>query len=515
MKTTRSLFKTILFAAALAPFCALNAQETPDFTPGPHRVTIKLPPGVPPTKENIEAAIAAKQAELRAAVEAHNAELAAKADEAKAAGNAENKDKDAPKDKDVKDAKDAKDSAPAPAPAVKPEDETPEIKAVQKEISKLRLEKSLIDAKLALADAKRQEALAPGASERAELDAQRALRNARLSAENAAGDEEKAKIERQLALENAKSAQALAEKMNRIRELETEAKILKMESDNSLAKRGAEIAQRASEVALFQKQQEAGKVVAKEVKYLKEPLVNGTLYISDRRIPMNGPVTEEMARGIIQSMNFFNNQSTEYPIFIVIDNSPGGSVAAGFQILKAIESSKAPVCVVVKGFAASMAAVTTTLAPKSYCYNNTIILHHQMSTGFRGNMTVLGEQLETAKSWYDRLGSPVAKKMGITLEEFTKQMYEHTKTGDWQEFGDKAQQLKWVDTVVERIVEDGILDILPETGPRPPVVRPMAITNGCVEKIDDKGNRYIQLPILTNPADYWWISDRAGLYRAE
>ncbi len=400
-------------------------------------------------------------------------------------------------------------------PPVKADEESAEEKAVQKEIAKLRMEKSLLDAKLALAETKRRETFTPSDAERAELDSQRALRNARLAAENMAGDEEKARIDRQLALDNAKFSQTFSQKMNRLRELETEAKILKTESDNALAKQSAEIAQHAAEIALFQKQQESGKVVAKEVKYLKEPLVNGTLYISDRRIPMNGVVTGEMARGIIQAINFFNNQSTEYPIFIVIDNSPGGSVAAGFQILKAIESSKAPVCVVVKGYAASMAAVTTTLAPKSYCYSNTIILHHQMLTTFRGNMTVLGEQLETAKEWYKRLASPVAAKMGLSLDDFTAQMYAHTKTGDWEEFGDNAQKLKWVDTVVERIEEQGILDILPENGPRPPVVRPMAITNGCVDKIDEKGRRYIQLPLLTNPADYWWISDRTGLYRPE
>ena len=48
-------------------------------------------------------------------------------------------------------------------------------------------------------------------------------------------------------------------------------------------------------------------------------------------------------------------------IFIVIDTSPRGSVMAGYRILKAMESSDAPVHVVVKSFAASMAAAITTL----------------------------------------------------------------------------------------------------------------------------------------------------------
>ncbi|MDR2982485.1 MAG: ATP-dependent Clp protease proteolytic subunit [Puniceicoccales bacterium] len=402
-------------------------------------------------------------------------------------------------------------AAPAPErpkpPAEAPELLTPEAKEMQKELAKLRLEKSVIDARLALADAKRKEADDAMSAEKAKLDAERALRTARLAAESASLDEEKAKLDRETALETAKANQKLAEKLARIRELETDAKIFKTELETAIGKY-------TSDLALFQKQQEARKVaVNAEPQLLKEPLVDGTLFISNRRIPFNGVVTQQLAETVIERINFFNNQSTEYPIFIVIDNSPGGSVAAGFQILKAMESSKAPVYVVVKGFAASMAAVTTTLAEKSFCYNNTIMLHHQMSTGFRGNMTYLKEQLDTAEDWYKRLATPVAKKMGITLEEFTKQMYAHTSTGDWQEFGDKAQELKWVDTVVERMVETEILDTRDAT-PKPPQVRPMAGL-GCVEKVDENGKTYFQLPILDNPYDAWWISDKRGLYRAQ
>ena len=75
--------------------------------------------------------------------------------------------------------------------------------------------------------------------------------------------------------------------------------------------------------------------------------------------------------------------------------------------------SKAPVYVVVKGFAASMTAVIATLAERSYCYPNTIILHHQVSNTLRGNMTVLKEQVDFTNRWFERFGTPVAKKMGL------------------------------------------------------------------------------------------------------
>lgn len=402
---------------------------------------------------------------------------------------------------------------PAPAGDDTAADNSPEARAIQKELAQLRLQKNLIDAKLALAEAQRQEAAAAQTAEKARLDGERALRAARTAAESAAQEEEKARIEREIALANAKASAQMAEKLNRIRELETESKIFKTELENALAKSNAEAAKYTADVTSFQKKQEVTKIApAAQPKLLKEPLVDGVLYISDRRVPLNGPVTQEMADSIIERLNFFNNQNAEFPIFIVIDNSPGGSVAAGFQILKAMESSKAPVYVVVKGFAASMAAVITTLAERSYCYNNTIILHHQMSTTFRGNMSNLEDQLKFARIWYDRLATPVAKKMGTNLEDFTKQMYGHAASGDWQEFGDQAQKLKWVDTVVERIVETGIVDIRPEPQPRI-TIRPL-VANGCEAKVDDKGVPYIQLPVLENPYDMWWIYDKRGLYRA-
>ena len=79
-----------------------------------------------------------------------------------------------------------------------------------------------------------------------------------------------------------------------------------------------------------------------------------------------------------------------------IDRCPGGSVMEGYRIVKAMQASKAPIHVVVKSFAASMAAVITTLAVHSYAYPNAVILHHQMSTGANGNMTQIKEQVEEA-----------------------------------------------------------------------------------------------------------------------
>jgi len=413
----------------------------------------------------------------------------------------------------------AQQAAPAPAPAVPatpgapaaaPRDElTPQQKAAMKEAESMRAQKARIDAELALAEAKRAEELAPLQAEVARLTAERSLRLAKASAEAAALEDERARLERQAALESARATARLAERSNKIRELEAEAKQLQLEAANTVARL-------SNEIQRFQKEDEARKIASKaRPKYLKDPLVDGVLYLSDRRIAFNGAVTEQLADYVCQRINFYNNQSPEFPIFIVIDNSPGGSVAAGYQIQKAMAASKAPVYVVVKGFAASMAAVVATLAERSYCYPNTIILHHQVSNTMRGNMTVLKEQIEFTNRWFERLGTPVAKKMGLTLPEFVKQMYANDSTGDWQVFGEKAKELKWVDHVVERIEETAILDLLPPAQATSITIRPpQSEVSGVTAKTDDKGRTYFELPPLSNPFDAWWIYDPQGLFRA-
>ncbi len=401
----------------------------------------------------------------------------------------------------------------APGAPIPRDELTPEQKVSMKEADRMRGEKARIDAELALADAKRTEELAPLNAEVTRLTAERALRLAKASAEAAALEDERAKLERQAGLEAARSSARLTERSNKIRELEAEAKQLQLEAANTIARL-------SNEIQRFQKEDEARKIASKaKPKYLKDPLVDGVLYISDRRISFNGAVTEQLADYVCTRISFYNNQSSEFPIFIVVDNSPGGSVAAGYQIQKAMAASKAPVHVVVKGFAASMTAVICTLAERSYCYPNTIILHHQASNVVRGNMTVLKEQIDFTNQWFDRLATPVAKKMGISLPEFVKQMYANDSTGDWQAFGDKAKELKWVDNVIDRIEETAVLDLLP-VPVAPPAMMPMPLPptrteiSGVTSRVDDKGRPYFELPALANPFDAWWLYDPQGLYRA-
>lgn len=357
------------------------------------------------------------------------------------------------------------------------------------------LEAAVIQARLEHAAAVRKREALAQTDELRRLEAEAALRSARAEAEAATIEAERAALTRAAALESARRVAADAVAAGRRAELESETKLIQAEGALAAAQADGNLALLRAREALSQR------ATRNEVSRPRDPVVDGVLRISDRRIPFNGPVTDQLATFVCGRIAFYNSQSSQDPIFIVIDSSPGGSVLAGYQILRAMRTSRAPVYVVVKGFAASMAAMVTTLAERSFCYPSTIILHHQPSTVIQGNLTQLSEQLRWSKIWCGRINQEVADRLGVTIDEFVRQMYAATVTGDWKVMGDQAVRQRWVSDLVERMAEDGI-----ETLPREPVSEPKpAQASGSVERAR------IPLPIL-QPGDAWLMYDPNGIY---
>jgi len=85
-----------------------------------------------------------------------------------------------------------------------------------------------------------------------------------------------------------------------------------------------------------------------------------------------------------------------------------------------MDSSEAPVYVVVKSFAASMAANIATQAKKSFTYPNAVILHHQILQAQYGNLTQQRESVKYMEQWWHRLAEAGREKMGVTLDEFIR-----------------------------------------------------------------------------------------------
>ena len=343
--------------------------------------------------------------------------------------------------------------------------------AMRAEVTRLKLERDLLTEKRAFETVKRQASLQ---DELAKMEA------------------EKEKI-----VQEGELSKVRAEKLaNDLKAVQTEAAL--------------EIAKLQNDITRIEMADKRGQFADAKPVFLKNPLKeNGTLVVSDRRIPLNGMITSDTADFITSRIQYWNNKDRQLPIFIVIDSSPGGSVMAGYRILKAMESSDAPVHVVVKSFAASMAACITTLAQESYAYPNAVILHHQISSIVMGqlNLTEQREFHEESQRWWKRLGTPVANKMGITPDEFIKKMYAHSSNGNWSEFAEQAKDLKWVNHIVNGIDETSFTKD-PDTIETPKAARPVAL----VEEIDSSGRPFVWLPRL-NPQDVYFLYNSDAYYR--
>ncbi len=356
------------------------------------------------------------------------------------------------------------------------------------------------------------------------------IRDARLKAELAEMKAETARIQAQRLLleEKQKMSEFKQKAEEKIKQKAAEDLKTQLERDAAMAKSQAALA--SSELALektkLTRSTEIHQAEIKAIKtekerknfadtkpiYLENPLTDGTLTISDRRIALDGAIYPVTADYITERIHYFNNKDKKMPIFIVIGYSPGGSVMAGYRILKAMEGSDAPVYVVVKSFAASMAASITTLAKESYAYPNAIILHHQLSSSYfftTMNLTQQKEAYEESQKWWSRLADPIAKKMGISTEEFIKQMYEKNSDGDWVEFGTDAKKLKWVNHIVNHIKETSR------------VVNPDSLKDKdkdkddklqLKEETDSEGRRCKYLPRI-NPHDVYFLHNPDGYYR--
>jgi ATP-dependent Clp protease, protease subunit len=316
---------------------------------------------------------------------------------------------------------------------------------------------------------------------------------------------------KQLAVEN-----ALLQEKNKQEELKIHLKTAKLnfeiaQFEFEKSKRGLSLEELSEKLSTREQLELWDSQVNTPKQYLKKPFTNDYLIISDRKIELEEVIFPGTAAYVNERIHYFNNKTTAYPIFLVIDTCYGGSVMEGAKILEAMKASRAPVYVVVKSLAASMAAVITTLAERSYAYPNAIIVHHQLWTAAIGNQREIEEQLAMAKEWTQRIMYPVAEKMGISMAELVKKMYEKNAIGDWYEFADAAMRLKWVDTIVKDIRD---------TSFKHQPLEPEEIEEGAMmqlkrnlsEKIDQQGQRYVKLPRLS-PLDFYFVYNPDNYYR--
>ncbi len=105
--------------------------------------------------------------------------------------------------------------------------------------------------------------------------------------------------------------------------------------------------------------------------------------LQSRRLLLSGPIDSELADVIIQKLWYLELEAPGKPILLVI-NSPGGSVDAGFAIWDQIKMLTSPVSTLITGMAASMGSILSLVAPKGRRYAtpySRIMIHQPAISG--------------------------------------------------------------------------------------------------------------------------------------
>ncbi len=155
----------------------------------------------------------------------------------------------------------------------------------------------------------------------------------------------------------------------------------------------------------------------------------------DRFINIKGPIDSEAADAFAEQMLILNRESTTEPITVLI-NSAGGSVSQGLLMYDVIQGSIAPVRLVCKGEAYSMAAILLASGNPKYgrfiLPNSKVMIHEPLIQGGVGGKTssiksISDSLIETRK----KINGILAKHTGHTIEEIDEATsYDHYFTAD-------------------------------------------------------------------------------------
>lgn len=136
-------------------------------------------------------------------------------------------------------------------------------------------------------------------------------------------------------------------------------------------------------------------------------------------------------------------------IVLEID-TPGGEVAEGFTIVKAIEETRVPIVCVVDGQADSMGFYITQSCSVRVMTARSRLMTHEPSMGAEvsGHPIQWRNAFEHLKALADAMAVYESARMKISLEEFKKRIADGT---DWWMGSVEAKSVGAVDCVVDRV----------------------------------------------------------------
>ncbi|MCH1429420.1 MAG: ATP-dependent Clp protease proteolytic subunit [Chlamydiales bacterium] len=145
--------------------------------------------------------------------------------------------------------------------------------------------------------------------------------------------------------------------------------------------------------------------------------------LEKRRIFISDGIDNNSAKEVIRKLWFLDFQDPGKPILLVI-NSPGGSVDAGFAIWDQAKLIRSPITTLVTGLAASFGSILSLLADKGkrFCTPNARIMIHQPLIGgvIRGQATDLEIHAKEISKTKDEIIRVYVEATGKSYEEIAQ-----------------------------------------------------------------------------------------------
>lgn len=149
-------------------------------------------------------------------------------------------------------------------------------------------------------------------------------------------------------------------------------------------------------------------------------------------IRLDTDVNEESARHVCTLLTIMDDINESYidadgnecykPIWLYI-NSPGGVVYDGMAIIDTMRSIKSPVFTVCCGMAMSMGAAILSCGDRRYITEHSTVMLHEVSSGTKGKVATMKEDLEEGLRLNDVLEKLIAENCGKTQKEYHKATY--------------------------------------------------------------------------------------------
>jgi len=158
---------------------------------------------------------------------------------------------------------------------------------------------------------------------------------------------------------------------------------------------------------------------------------HGEIYTENNHIWYNTSVTKKSTNRLVRIIHNKNNEYndsvnkmrdvanlTPKPLYLHI-NSYGGDLLAVMAVVDAIKNSKIPIHTIIEGVAASAGTIMSVVGHKRYITSNSYMLIHQLSTGMRGTMEDLKEEMINNRVFMKRIKDIYAEHTKISRSELT------------------------------------------------------------------------------------------------